>query len=292
MKNKCLLSAGFTIILLLVCISHLKAQLVTNVSYESPSLIAPLVLVFIPSQSESDWTLGILGWTVSGEWAKRLSPVATVKISTEFTPLNSHSSNYVYRNGNRDEDLNYRDLTLEVKGGLKLQHTNRWASEFNVVGLYEGISGLDDENVLNYWKRPFAGIEITDTYSHVISDDIFQSRWDGIKASGGAELFLGSAMWWRSSFSLSVGKKLGWMFLRAGSSFLLGNSLNTVNQFLVGGLWDIPGTNSVYGYHYAEFRLDRCYLVSGGIDMLLGGDWELGVRVGYLNSPVTIRYGE
>jgi len=106
------------------------------------------------------------------------------------------------------------------------------------------------------------------------------------------KMFFGSKTWWRSKILLGYGKKINKVFLQGSSSFLFGNSLNTVNQFLIGGSWDIQGTNTLYGHHYAEFRLDRCLLLNAGIDIKLLGNLEFGVRTGYLNSPLKTTYGE
>ena len=72
----------------------------------------------------------------------------------------------------------------------------------------------------------------------------------------------------------------------------VGKNLDVVNQHLVGGSWDLDRSPSLYGYHYAEFRVNRGAVLNAGVDVRLAGTWELGLRAGYLNSPSRSTYGE
>jgi hypothetical protein len=129
-----------------------------GVNYESPALAAPVVLFVAPSDDAGHLRFGVLGWTLTGGWAKTHSPVLASDISLELTPVNSHSSNLVYRDGVADDELGFRNATLHVRAGLTVQHSTPWSSELAVLGLYERVEGLDDEAVLSHWKRPYVGV--------------------------------------------------------------------------------------------------------------------------------------
>ena len=173
-----------------------------------------------------------------------------------------------------------------------MRQTTRWQFECSMIGLYESVGGITDKEAAAYWKNPFVGIEIAESYNNIISEDFFRFRRDGITCSGRAQMFTGSRTWWRSDFSFGAGKKIGPLFLHGNTLLLLGNSLNIVNQFLAGGSWDILGAGVLYGYRYAEFRLSRALLVNGGTDVELFDSVELGIRAAYLNSPAKTTYGE
>ncbi len=263
-----------------------------SVNYESPVLAAPVILYVVPSDDLGHLRFGVLGWTLSGGWAKTFSPDLTSDVSVDLTPVNSHSSNLVYRDGGADEALEYRNASLQVRAGLTIHHSIPWSSELAVLGSYERVDGLDDEAVLSLWRRPYVGVEVGQSYRTTISNDILRSRSDGFALSGRLQIYAGTTTWWRSTILLDFGKKYGRLFLRGSWSYLAGNSLNTVSRFLVGGSWDVPGINTLYGYRYGEFRMNQCLLLNGAVDVRLFEHWDVGVRAGYMSGPTLTRYGE
>ncbi len=282
------------VVLLLGGGSRLAAEspvLFTNLNYESPSLVAPILVLIKPTSSGHEWRAGILGWVLAGQWVGRTSPTTELVIAAELTPFNSHSSDYIYRDGARDRSLSYRNRTIEVKAGIDKQHSSSWFSEFRLVGLYESVADLDDRTVEEFWDQPFVGVEIVSRFEDIVSDDPYQSLWDGVKASVHLEAFGGSEAWWRSRFFIGVGKRLGRVFVSARGSWLYGEELNTVNRFLVGGSWEIAGMDYLHGYRYGEFRLQRAVVANGGLDVQMVGDWTVGFRASYLSSPSRTTYG-
>ncbi|MBM2811372.1 MAG: hypothetical protein HW416_2131 [Chloroflexi bacterium] len=287
---------GFGLMLALGTASRAAAQVTTfvaNVGYQSPALVAPAV--FLSSSAASGarvWTVGIAGFTLSADLTKRTSPTVAMVLRAEATPVNANSSRYVYRDGRRDPALGFRDRTVRLSAGLRVQGSARWRMDVRVIGLYESVAGVADSTVVARWRAPYVGLGIETNYSRVVSDDVFNARWDGFKAAGSAAGFLGSQPWWKSQLSFGWGRQVGRVNLRGRAWFLLGHNLDVVNQHLVGGCWDLTESPPLYGYHYAEFRVDRGGVLAGGVDLRLAGDWELGLRVGYLTSPARSTYGE
>ncbi len=278
-----------------ICTVDLSAQSsvwFSSVNYESPVLIAPVVVLYIPSETEIGYSVGVLGWTLSGGISKNINRAIAYGVSAEITPLNSHNSNTVYRNGKEDQSLTYKNRTAQLRASMTINHTVGWKSELALLGLYESVADLRDKRIIDFWKSPFAGIEIQENYSSTTSNEPLRFRFDGLHCSGKMQLYYGSKSWWKGEFTFGAGKKLGNYFLNGSGAYLAGNSLNIVNQFLVGGSWDILTSTALYGYHYAEFRLNKALLISGGIDVEVVENVEIGFRVGYLNSSVEKTYGE
>lgn len=266
---------------------------VANLGYQAPRLVAPAVVLYRVSASGDDaWTFALVGATLSAEHTRNLSPALSNVVSVEVAAYNSNSSEYAYVDGKRDPAVEFRDRSVRLGAGLQRQHGPQWRTEIRAIGLYESVSGLADAGVAARWTKPYLGLSIETRYQHVISDDLFQARWDGLKVSGSAQGFVGSRAWWRGQLSLGAGKSMGRVILRGRAWVLGGGGLDVVNQHLVGGCWDLAGTPTLYGYHYAEFRLDRAVVLGGGADLRLAGSWELGLRAGYLDSPSHTTYGE
>jgi hypothetical protein len=266
--------------------------LVTSVGYQSPVLVVPVVLLSTSSASGAGaWSVGLFGSTLGAEWTTRANPRVTTVMRAEVTPFNANSSRYVYRDGERDSSQEFRDRTVRLNAGLRLQGGSRWRAEVRAIGLSESVAGLDSSTVAR-WRQPYVGLDLETSYIRVVSDAVLEDRWDGVKVAGSAVGFVGSRPWWRSQLSLGGGKQVGRVMLRGRGWVLLGHNLDVVNQHLVGGCWDLGGSPVLYGYHYAEFRVNRAAVLGLGADLRLAGLWEVGVRVGYLKSPLATTYGE
>src|SRR6266851_998606 len=75
---------------------------VGRVNYESPSLAAPVLILVHPTRSGNEWMAGVFGWTLAGSWSLSLGHKSALVLAADVTPLNAHSSNYIYRDGERD----------------------------------------------------------------------------------------------------------------------------------------------------------------------------------------------
>jgi len=211
------------------------------------------------------------------------------------TPLNANSSNYLYRAGERDSTLTFRDATVQLNVGVRVSggdQRSRWGLEFRAIGLKESVSRLADPSVVSRWRDPYVGLQIALNYSRVVSEEVLAARWDGVKGAANVVGFAGAQPWWRSQAWLGGGKRVGRVSLMGRAWILLGQNLDVVNQHLVGGSWDLDRSPSLYGYHYAEFRVNRGAVLSAGADLRFAGAWALGLRAGYLSSPSRSTYGE
>jgi len=270
--------------------------LVTSVGYQSPSLVAPLVLLsFVPASGKGVSTLGVAGYTLTASRIAYRSPTVATVVALDVTPLNANSSNYVYRDGERDSALAFRDANVTLHAGLRVSHEgtrSRWGVELGAIGLNEWVSRVADPSVGSRWRDPYVGLQIAANYRRVISEDILAARWDGVKAAADFAGFAGAQPWWKSRAWLGGGKRVGRISLMGRAWLLFGHNLDIVNQHLVGGSWDLDQSPALYGYHFAEFRVIRGAVLSAGADLKLRGPWELGVRGGYLSSPSGSTYGE
>jgi hypothetical protein len=267
--------------------------LITSLGYESPSLVAPLLARVSSSASGArTWTVTLTGSALSVERTNRLRPTLATLMRLEVTPFNANSSNYVYRAGRRASDLGFRDRSMRFTAGLRVLSDPHWRTELQAIGLYESVAGLADPAVRARWREPHAGLALETSYRRIVSEEVLAARWDGVKVTARVVGFVGTEPWWRAEASLGAGKRIGHVMLRGTASLLTGHDLDIVNQHLVGGCWDLADGSALYGYHYAEFRLDRAVVLGGGTDVRVAGAWELRLRVGYLSSASRTTYGE
>ena len=262
----------------------------TRINFESSPVAAPVIVLVHPTRAGNQWTASLQGWTLAGGWSGPLNSTTSLVLSAEVTPLNAHSSNYIYSDGERDTEASYRNRTAELKTGLRFRLSDRWLSEAALIGLYESVDDLDHE-IEQSWRRPYLGLEVLGEYTNTVSDDSFHALWDGVKASARLRAFTGDRGWWRSELFLGAGKKFRRLFFGARAWWLDGDELDTVNAFLVGGAWELPGIVPLHGYRYAEFRLGRALVVNGGSDVKIGNDSYVGVRGSYLDGSAVSTYG-
>jgi hypothetical protein len=117
------------------------------------------------------------------------------------------------------------------------------------------------------------------------------SSFDGIEVTGRAELFAGEENWTRFSVIETAGRNVGRLHFRQSLAVLHGSSLDIVNRFLAGGSWDALGGTAIYGLRYAELRLERAVIVSGGADLRIAGNWRAGIRGSYVDGDDESTYG-
>ena len=265
-------------------VARAQTVLVGGIQYESPSLIAPVAVLSARRGDATEWRAGVAGWTASGSWMRTLSPSRALWAGVEVTPMNAHSSNKLYVDGVEDPALAYRNATMQIGGGLRLTPSSRWTTEVRGVVLQEKVSDLP-EQVGEFWRSPFVGLDIAQRYDRLSAEDVIRSRFEGIRVAARAQVYGGTSSWSRGTVSLGVGRRAGRVFLRANGSAFRGNSLNTVSAFLTGGSWDAAGPMALYGYSHGAFRVERAVLANGGADVRLWGNTEVGVRAAWLASP-------
>jgi hypothetical protein len=261
-----------------------------SLNYESDRLVVPVLLVASTDEEGNEWSLGLTGWTLSGERRTAIDSTRKRQWFARVTPINAQSGHYVYRDGQRDPAAEFSASSVELGGGLEVAHRSRWMGAYRVLAVYSPVDDLDPELVA-YWKRPFAGVEIAQTYIRVTSDELFGSRWEGVKAGGTAQLMTGTSTWSRMQARVGVGKRVGRLMLSGRGAAFTGRSLNTVSDFVIGGSWDLAPPDLVVGYRYAEFRLDSAATFGGAADLRVRGAWEIGVRGSYLKGKAIEEYG-
>jgi hypothetical protein len=261
-----------------------------SLNYESARLVVPVLLVVSTDEDGSEWTLGVTGWTLSGERKTPINSTRKRQVFARITPTNAQSGQYVYRDGERDEAAEFSASSLELGAGLEVAHRSRWTGAYRIQAVYIHVDDLDPELVA-YWKQPFAGFEIAQTYSRVISDELFGSRWEGLKAGGTAQLLTGTHTWSRMQARVGAGKRIGPLMLSGRAAAFTGRSLNTVSAFVIGGSWDLAPPDLIVGYRYAEFRLESAATAGAALDLRVRGAWEVGVRASYLKGKAIEEYG-
>jgi hypothetical protein len=260
---------------------------VANAVYESADLVAPNAVLLIPAldstpsgRSALAWSIGLRGSTLTVDSVKSLSPRLGILFGGSLTPFSANGSSRIYKNGRHEPDLSFTDRSYQVETGVRVQPTPAWRTDIQLRALKESVGGIDNHS----WSHPYGGIEVAQSYRRVISEDLLQSRFDGLKAAAAAERFFGSNAWWRGQVMAGGGKRIGNLFVRGQAFAFGGRDLNAVSRFLVGGSWDVGEGLPLYGFHYAQFRVDRGVVLNGGVDLRLKGAWEVGIRGGYLDS--------
>ena len=253
---------------------------IVSVLYESPTLVAPAAILQQPV-GKGLLNLSITGWTMGAEYRRTTNSLTEWTSSLDVSPLNAHRSNGFYADGEPAPDSSFENASFHFKSGFKRRHALRWTGDYRLTCLYESVSGLPPEESA-FWERPYAGLQIGQAWEQITSFDPLMNRWDGLKATGQYQVYAGDSIWWRGSAALGVGKRLGPMFLRTDAAIFLGDGLNKVSRFLVGGGWELPGVNTLYGYRYGEFRIDRGLLTTACADWKFSKQWEIGYRVGSL----------
>jgi hypothetical protein len=257
----------------------------TSLTYESPTLVAPvLVLVSSDDDSGREWRLGVTGWTLGAGWKVTKSPRLRRQIFAQVTPFNAHASNYIYRDGRRDPSASYSAASVLVGGGVEVVHTRRWIGTYRAVGLYEHIDASQTPDIRAFWKHPFAGVDVTESYTRVSAEDLLGTRWEGLKAEALVQVYAGADTWSRIRAYAEGGRRSGRVFVSGRAAMFGGRSLNKVSTFVLGGSWDLPAPDLLPGYHYGELRVDRGATIGGRLDIRLRGTWELGVRNTYLKG--------
>jgi hypothetical protein len=256
-----------------------------SLNYESSHLLVPVIVVVSADDDGREWSVGLTGWTLSADWKAAAGDRHKRHMFARLTPVNANSSNFIYRDGVRDAAAEFRASAVEGGVGIEVTQTRRWTGGYRGLVLYHRVGGISDHDVSTFWRRPFGGVEVTQQYTRVTSEERFGSRWTGVKIVAAGRMMGGSRTWTRAHVTAGAGKRTGRLFLSGGGAAFTGHSLNMANAFVLGGSWDVPSAEMVPGYHYAEFRPNRAATVGGALDIGLHRSWEIGVRAGALRGP-------
>jgi len=284
-------SFSLALILLASSIHAEKRTLLVSGIFADSSVVGPVARFITGDPASSEYTATLLGYTLEGEWVKHRSPRSAFVLAADITPINAHTSNRIYVDGDRAHELEYEAASYRVRTGLRLSPTARSNTDIQVVGLLEEIEDIEDASLRSFWDGPFIGLDLTHTYKTFSSENPLISSFEGIALSGRIEAFTGPESWSRVTVSERAGVQFGNVHLRQSILGITGKSLNIVNRAIIGGSWDVLGDTALYGFRYGEFRIARGILSNVGADYSLPNNWRIGVRGSYLRSDVADVYG-
>ena len=252
-----------------------------NLGYEAPDLVAPAFILIIPRGQTMNLQIGIIGWTVMARGEYAFHKYLTVGISQNFTPMNSNASIYRYSDGHRNPDLDYKNSTQLVESYIRKKRTRNWTSQYSLIYLNEKVKDTDYDS---FWEKPHAGISATETWRSVEYEDFFNNRWDGFKLAGQIQMFPWGHSWYRGKLSAGFGLLSQPWYWNVSGKLFFSENLNVVNQFIVGGLWELEPLNFMQGSHYGEYRIDEGLLFNVMADRKLTEATELGARMSLLRA--------
>ena len=267
-----------------------SAAYLVNVGYESPNLVAPAVISLIPAKNHKLFQVGMVGWSILLRSEFGYSKNLSFGLSQDISPINANASIYRYRNGKRDETLNYENSSFTTKLILKNKYRKNLTNQINLIFKRENIKGLES-NIMNFWDEPHLGLSLQSTYRDVGYEDFFNNQWDGKKIESSFEIFPGEFLWLKGYLSAGLGKKLKKYHSTISAKYFFSENLNTVNQFIIGGTWELELLDFLPGSHYGEHRINNGLLMSGRFDKMLSNSYILGYRIGILNLNNTTFMG-
>ena len=274
--------------ILIIPIFGVTPVYLVNLGYESPKLVAPAVISIIPAENHRLFQVGMVGWSILLKSEFGVNKELAIGLSQDLSPVNSNASIYQYKAGERDTSLNYENATYLTQLYLKKKHGRNFTSQFNLIALKENVSGLN-ETILTFWDGPHFGYSLSLKYRDVGYEDFFNNHWDGGKVQAYLQFFPGENSWMKGHISGGTGKKFQKYHATISGKYFFSDNLNTVNQFIVGGVWELELLDYLPGTHYGEHRIDNGLLVNGRFEKTLSESMTLGYRTGILtfgNSTV------
>jgi hypothetical protein len=224
--------------------------------------IFPIVHIASERTNGDRWTAGVAGQSVYGSYEHPLSKQTSLGVEGDLSPFHAHSSNRIYVHGERDRSLEFDDRAAQVRFVIRRRASERIEHQLALVVTSEDVDKVDPATE-RYWSSPYAGLDWRSTFRRVSSEDPLTGEAIGTTASIGAEVHAGEEVWSRYRLNATHGIQRGAWTGSVAATALGGNSLNQVNRWLVGGSWFLPGVETLHGFRYAEFRLDRA--VTGGV---------------------------
>jgi hypothetical protein len=257
---------------------------------ESPEVVVPIATLDSRDDAGREWRVGLVGWTLQGDWAQRTSERRRRFLSLAVTPRNADYSNYVYRDGQVDDSASYRASSIRLATGIELERRNGVTGRYALIGDYRYVRDLAP-TVESRWRRPFIGIEVSERWRRVTATESFGTRINGVDMGGLARVLFGSRTWSQLQLDAHAGRRLGRAFAQVDVAGFAGQGLDVVNAFLVGGSWHLADPRLASGHHFGEYRLDHAFTASGRMSARLAGTVEVGGRVSALAGTGTSRTG-
>jgi hypothetical protein len=261
-----------------------------NIGFESPTLVAPAVIRIKPTDDHRLFQFGMVGWTVLFKSEFGLNKNMAVGLSQDLSPMNSNASIYQYSNGKRDRSLDYGNSTYLTQLYLKKKHNRNLTTQFNLIFQKENVKDLS-EKIEAFWDSPHFGYSITESWRNVGYEDFFNNHWDGQKGSVHCQFFPGENTWLKGFVSAGIGKKIQTYHTTVSAKYFFSENLNKVNQFIVGGVWELELLDFMPGSHYGEYRIDSGILINGRLEKTLTRSIDIGFRYGFLSTNKDIYFG-
>ena len=265
-----------------------------NIGYESPLLIAPALISIYPQQPNKIFQFGMVGWTVLARGEYKIQKNISLGMSFDVTPLNSNGSIYRYENGERDRSLDFENSTFLSQFYVKNKQNRNLTGQINVIILNENVDGLTElglEEVESIWGKSYFGFSIHESWRNVEYEDFFNNRWDGNKLSGEFQYLTGDNSFYKGSITGGFGKKMNSSNFMISGKVFFSRNLNEVNQFIVGGSWELELLDFLPGSHYGEYRIDEGILINFRIDHSVKPNIDIGFRSGFLSIGNKIHQG-
>ncbi len=266
-----------------------ETKLVVSSILVDPSMVAPVVRLYGDRGEGTSYEIGLSGWTIDGEWQKKLTDNRSRVLAVEATPFHAHNSNRIYVSHVLNRDLEYDNAAYRVSAGLRFSRNPASVLDVRLVGLYEDVDRVA-EAVADRWSSPYAGINVTQTWSKIRAREPLIASFDGFEAVARGEVFAGKRTWGRVSITESAGRTFGRIHVMQSAAAMFGTGLDVVNRFVVGGSWDTLRGTAVYGLRYGELRLRRGLIGSAGVDYRFAGNWRAGVRGSWVDSDAVTAY--
>jgi hypothetical protein len=232
-----------------------QTNIVVGVVADS-SVGAPLFIWNRTDLYGNSLSAGLNGWTAFAEVGRAVAPGERLIASIGVTPLRAHSSTRMYVSGERAPELEFHDTSFQAMLGRVDLIGERWTSDVRGIVLYEHVTGLDAATS-DSWSSPYAGVRTRQSYHHITAEDPLLLTFEGSEIAGQAEVFAGHHLWSRFEIDQRAGRRFGRFRAAESTIAFTGQSIDTVNAFLAGASWPIAGLQPLYGYRYAELRLDH-----------------------------------
>jgi hypothetical protein len=256
-----LVAAAFVLIVIASPIAAQSRVVIAGLFGDSDQVF-PIVHIASERIDGDRWSAGVAGLSIYGSYEHPLSKRTFLGVEGDLSPFHAHNSNRIYVRGERDRSLEFDDRAAQVRLVVRRKSSEQIEHRLAFVVTSEDVDKVDAETE-RYWSSPYAGLDWRTTFRRVSAEDPLTGEAIGTTASIGAEVHAGEEVWSRYRVNATHGVQRGAWTGSVSATALGGNSLNQVNRWLVGGSWFLPGVETLHGFRYAEFRLDRA--VTGGV---------------------------
>jgi hypothetical protein len=249
-----------------------------------PDLLPVPVIQYVRIESsEQLWRVSMTGLTFGFEHQRPVRPRVRLVLSTEITPARANASDRLYEWGRNTDSLEFENRLFDLRLGFDYELSEEWTTAVRLIGMANRVRDLSPD-LQTYWSNPYSGLSIEQSYERRTASDPFRGTFEGFRARADAEIYLGQGVetWARARLSGEHARQHGRFHVSESGTFFHGESLNVVNRFLVGSSWRVPGIHPLYGFRYAEFRIDHGMALNAAVDYEMTGRLDIGLRGSYL----------